>query len=84
MKWVCITKDWEHFTYGKTYEGELVGSLLDIENDIGDKPMPCLHGVRQIISMMNKRYYGPPTEKVYYFLTLEEWRNKQIEDIIKE
>jgi len=33
---------------------------------------------------MNNRYYGPPTKRVYYFLTLEEWREKQIDGIIKE
>lgn len=82
-KWVCVTKEFGHFTYGKTYEGELLGSLLDVENDIGDRSMPCLYGSREIIPMMNTRYYGPPTEKVYYFLPLEEWREKQINDIIE-
>ena len=81
-KWVCITKDWGHFTYGKTYNGELVGSLLDVENDIGERSMPSLYGIKQIISMMNKRYYGPPSEKIYYFLTLNEWREKQINEIL--
>ena len=84
MKWVCITKDWEHFTYGKIYEGDLNTTLLDIENDIGERHMPCLYGSEVIISKMNKRYYGPPTKRVYYFLTLEEWRDKQIDDVIKE
>jgi len=83
MKWVCVTKDWESFTYGKIYEGELNGSLLDVPDDTGYRSHPCLHGVREVITMMGGRYYGPPTEKVYYFLTLEEWREKQINEIIK-
>jgi hypothetical protein len=83
-KWVCVTKDWNHFTYGKTYEGEQLGSLLDVEDDIGDRPMPCLYGVESVIPMMNTTYYGPPTKKIYYFLTLEEWRNKQINKVIDE
>jgi len=82
-KWVCVTKDWGSFTYGKIYEGELNGSLLDVCDDTGYRSHPCLHGSREIIPMMNTRYYGPPTEKVYYFIPLDEWRDKQIDEIIR-
>jgi hypothetical protein len=75
MKWVCVTKDWKGFTYGKTYEGELNGTLLDVPDDTGYRSHPSLFR-----KSINKK---PPTEKVYYFLTLEEWREKQINEIIK-
>ncbi len=76
-KWVCNTKNFGHFTYGKTYEGEVFGSLLDVKDDIGQNPMPCLYGTELSISTI-------PTKRIYYFITLEEWRDKQLTEIINE
>lgn len=81
-KWVCVTKDWDTFTYGKVYEGELNGSLLDVENDFGERHLPALYGVEPIIRMTDVRSFGQPTNKVYYFITLEEWREQQINKIL--
>ena len=83
-KWICVTKDFSKFTYGKVYDGEvnMSGTLLDVPNDLGERTYPALYGVEPIIRMMEVRSFGQPTKKVYYFLTLEEWREKQINQII--
>lgn len=65
-KWVCVTKDWDTFTYGKVYEGKLDGSLLDVKNDRGERWYPALFG----------------SGGVYYFIPIEEWREKQINKIL--
>lgn len=80
-KWVCITKDFRHFTYGKIYEGELSGSLFDFKDDTGEKSMPCLFG--SVLEEKSHTRYGPKRH-IQYFLSLEEWREKQINDIINE
>lgn len=63
---VCITKDWETFTYGKKYEVVMdqIGpssSVVDVMNDLGRRHMPASK----------------------YFVTLEEWRQMQIDELIK-
>ena len=64
---VCITKDWETFTYGKKYEvlmdqfGPDRMSIVDVSNDRGGRHMPASK----------------------YFVTLEEWRLMQIDELIK-
>ena len=74
-KWVCVTKDWRNFKYGKIYEGKQERSLLDVENDIGERTMPCLCGVE--FDKKTKLY-----KSVYYFIKLEEWRERQINQIL--
>ena len=82
-KWVCVTKDWDTFTYGKTYEGELEGDLLNVPNDFGNYHLPCLFRWETIENYKEaRRYYGAPKRKVYYFITLEEWREQQINKIL--
>lgn len=73
MKWVCVTRNFQNFTYGKIYEGELTNSktTLNIINDLGYKTLPS--------------YYSSCFERgqrYYYFLSLEEWRDKQIDKIL--
>ena len=65
---VCITKDWESFTYGKKYEVlmDQIGSIIDVANDRGLRHMPCYEG-----------------KDNRYFMTLEEWRLTRIDEIIK-
>ncbi len=64
---VCITKDWETFTYGKHYEvlmdqfGPDRMSIVDVMNDRGQRYMPASN----------------------YFVTIEEWRQMRIDEIIK-
>jgi hypothetical protein len=81
-KWVCITKDWDFFTYGKIYEGELQGNLLNVPNDLGEYYLPALFRYEAIETHKESRRYGIPRKKVYYFITLEEWRQQRIEKII--
>lgn len=82
-KWVCVTKDWDTFTYGKIYEGEVNGSLLDVPNDLGERTYPSISGSIPIENYKeSRRYFGEPTKKVYYFITLDEWRQQQIEKIL--
>ena len=66
---VCVTKDFTAFTYGKSYEVlNEVSSLIDLIDDYGDRPLPCLYGV-----IDNKR--------VPYFIPLDEWRDKKLKEI---
>jgi len=64
---VCITKDWQTFTYGKKYEvlmdqfGPDRMSIVDVMNDLGERYMPASN----------------------YFVTLDEWRVMKIDEIIK-
>ena len=64
---VCITKDWDSFTYGKKYEvlmdqfGPDRMSIVDVMNDRGERYMPASN----------------------YFVTLDEWRQMQIDELIK-
>ena len=64
---VCVTKDWDAFTYGKKYEvlmdqfGPDRMSIVDVMNDRGDRYMPASN----------------------YFVTLDEWRQMQIDELIK-
>jgi hypothetical protein len=69
---VCICKNWQHFTYGKKYRAlsEIHHNLIDVTNDIGENPIPCLYG------------YDGPGKKVYYFTTLEGWREIQLEKVL--
>ena len=63
----CITHNWETFTYGKKYE-----VLMD---QFGPDRM-------SIVDVMNDRgqRYMPASN---YFVTLEEWREMKIDEIIK-
>lgn len=73
MKWVCVTNNFENFTYGNIYEGERKGSLLNIPNDKNEFVMPALFG------------YIP--EYVEYFITYEKWekiRKEKSEKIATE
>lgn len=73
-KWVCVTKNWNNYTYGKVYEGEKRGELLDVQNDMGERTLPSLFGKFRVAE--NK------LEKIYYFITINEWREKQINQIL--
>jgi hypothetical protein len=64
---VCITKDWQTYTYGNKYEvlmdqfGPDRMSIVDVMNDRGQRYMPASN----------------------YLVTLEEWRVMKIDEIIK-
>jgi hypothetical protein len=89
-KWVCVTKSWDSFTYGKIYEGDLEGELLNVPNDFGEYHLPALYRWEPIDNYKeSKRFYVDsrqmefiPKRKVYYFITLEEWREQQIVKIL--
>jgi hypothetical protein len=82
-KWICVTKSWDSFTYGKIYEGELQGSLLNVPNDFGEYNLPALFTTESIDNHKeSRRYYGMSKKKVYYFIPLEEWREQQINKIL--
>jgi hypothetical protein len=40
---VCVTKDWQTYTYGKKYEVlmDQLGSIIDVMNDQGQRYMPA-------------------------------------------
>jgi len=66
---VCITKYFEHFTYGKTYkveEDQESDSLVDIQNDRGDRYLPAMYG----------------SKRIYYFVKYEDYINDKIDDIL--
>ena len=64
---VCITKNWQTYTYGKKYEvlmdqfGPDRMGVVDVMNDQGQRYMPASN----------------------YFVTLNEWRGMKIDEIIK-
>ena len=64
---VCITKNWQTYTYGKKYEvlmdqfGPDRMGVVDVMNDQGQRYMPASN----------------------YFVTLEVWRVMKIDEIIK-
>ena len=64
---VCITKNWQTFTYGKKYKvlmdqfGPDRMSIVDVMNDRGQR---YIHAYN-------------------HFITLEEWREMKIDEIIK-
>lgn len=83
-KWVCIHKDWHHFTYGKVYVGNKIGKLLDVTNDIGENSMPALYGVKTESNLYGKTgMYDPPLvkTKIIYFIPLSEWRQRRLKEI---
>jgi hypothetical protein len=65
---VCFTREWESFTYGKKYE-VLMDQIGNVIDVANDK------GLRHM----------PCYERqdVKYFVTLEEWRQMRIDEIIK-
>lgn len=73
----CITKEMNSFTYGKPYvilsDVDLNSSLIDIENDFGDRSLPSL-------------YYREPKSKEikYYFIPRYEWRIRFIKKLLKK
>jgi hypothetical protein len=90
-KWVCVTKSWDSFTYGKIYEGELLrsnkaidGDLLNVPNDFGEYHLPALfrYAITKDEGTHAMDNHKESRKKVYYFITLEEWREQQIEKIL--
>ena len=64
---VCITKNWQTYTYGKKYE-----VLMD---QFGPDRM----GVVDVMNNQGQRYMPASN----YFVTLNEWRGMKIDEIIK-
>ena len=64
---VCITKNWQTYTYGKKYE-----VLMD---QFGPDRM----GVVDVMNNQGQRYMPASN----YFVTLDEWREMIIDEIIK-
>jgi hypothetical protein len=73
MKWVCVCKIWDKFTYGKVYEGELNsnGTLLDVKNDLGESCLPAFF----------RKVNG---DKKYYFIEFQEWRQIKLNKILNK
>ena len=87
-KWVFVCKVWQNFTYGKVYEGELEpfnDSILNVPNDKGELCQPSLYGIEECGDYKSVvRRYGAAYRKVQYFVTLEEWRESKINEIIED
>jgi hypothetical protein len=65
-KVVCICKEWDNFTYGKTYTviTDVLGSIIQLKNNDGELQLPSL--------------YHP---KGYYFVTPEIFREIKLNEI---
>jgi hypothetical protein len=71
---VCITENFNEFTFGKQYKLYSnvdikrfgVGSVLPITSDFGNHPLPA--------------YYSP---NAYYFLPLNVWRELKINKVLE-
>jgi hypothetical protein len=94
-KWVCITNELTHhnFTYGKIYEGKSfpLNNLLDTRNDLGVKKLVQYYSDIPIGDHCHDSLGRGPfgrienfkeSERTYFFIELEEWRNQQIDKII--
>lgn len=67
---VCITNQFENFTYGKKYQIlAIYYNVVDVVNDIGENPITSIYG-------------WDGDRKVYYFTTVEKWREMRIQSII--
>ena len=86
QKWVCVCKVWKDFTYGTVYEGEVeFNSLLNVPNDKGEYCKPSLYGMEECSDYKSVvRRYGAAYRKIPYFVTLEEWRESKINEIIED
>ena len=81
---VCVVKNKTGFTYGKSYEVLHTDGLtyIDIIDDNGNRPIPFLYGVEDIVNYKESvRYYGVPQKRVDYFIYLDEWRESQLNKI---
>jgi hypothetical protein len=70
---VCVTKDMTIFTYGKKYklmsDATKEDNLIDLIDDNGVRPLPS-------------QFFTQGGKKKYYFITIDEWRRKQIEKLL--
>jgi len=67
---VCITDNFDEFTYGKQYtlySNYYGSSILPITSDLGNQPLPA--------------YYSPTG---YYFLPLSVWRELKINKVLEK
>jgi hypothetical protein len=77
MNFVCITKDFKYFTYGKIYyyphpfAWDNSPPYLTLTNDIGRVDYPSLWG------------YDNERTIVFYFEPAWKWRHKKLERLLK-
>lgn len=71
---ICNTKSFNGFTFGKMYKGYVnYGNIFNTLNDKGEISSPCITGIRWIFDR---------TEKVDYFISLDEWREIRIKKLL--
>jgi len=83
---VCVTDEFSFYTKDKKYQllKDVNGTVLEIVNDKGKIEHPSYYGVRAVENYkFSKRIFGAITHKVYYFISLEEWREHRINQILK-
>lgn len=74
ISYICLTDKFTNFTLGRIYHGDIVSprySYIEIINDIGIRSYPSKFG------------YDGPNNFVIYFMELNEWRQKQLGNILK-
>lgn len=86
--WIfCVTDEFAFYTKGKKYQllKDVNGTVLEIVNDKGQVEHPSYYGVREVIDnyKFTERRFGARTHKVYYFISIEEWREDRINQILK-
>lgn len=82
ISYICLTDKFTNFTLGKIYIGRIVSpfwdneprlySYIEIFNDIG------------IVSYPSKFGYDGPDNFVIYFMELNEWRQKQLDNVLSD
>lgn len=84
-KWVCVTKNFKNYIYGKIYEGDLRGDLLNVPNDFGWFDKPSLYYIEEVTNYkFSTKRHGVPNKRIYHFITLEEWRENLLEQILND
>lgn len=72
-KYICLTDNFHNFTLGKIYQGVIISpnSYIELTNDKGGPSYPSKFG------------YDGPDNYVVYFMELNEWRQKQLDIVLK-
>lgn len=79
---VCVTDEFAFYTKGKKYQllRDVNDTVLEIVNDKGQVEHPSYYGENY---KFTERRFGARTHKVYYFISIEEWREHRINQILK-
>lgn len=79
---VCVTDEFVSFTKGNKYQllRDANGTVLELLGDTGHSETPVIYGVRRVRENLQSPEF---LERVYYFMPIEDYRDKIINEILK-